>query len=232
MRASHFLYYEGTTVDPIKFRDAFAERFGPGLTSLVGARSVLLYTQGDYDDPYLDDDPGPFLLCRTEFDSVGALLAALEANAGALNFGESEGLPVYEGSVSDEIMVGQQYPTANDAWGRDPLGAVSYFVAYPNTAGDRDDFLGYYTAHHPPLLGQLPGIRATVLHEPTDISAPLGLVRADHMLICDVSFDTLDALNASLLSDVRKELREDYQQFPPFTGDPVHSAMLAKRFDV
>ena len=52
------------------------------------------------------------------------------------------------------------------------------------------------------------------------------------MLICDVSFDTFDALNASLLSDVRKELREDYQQFPPFTGDPVHSAMLAKRFDV
>ena len=232
MRASHFLYYEGMTADPIEFRDAFAERFGPALASLVGVRSVRLYTQGTYNNPYLDDEPGPFLLCRTEFDSVGALLAALEANVNALNFVESKGLPVYEGSVSDEIMVGHQYPITSDAWGRDPIGDVSYFVTYPNTAGDRDDFLGYYTAHHPVLLGQLPGIRATILHEPTDISAPLGLVRADHMLICDVSFDTLDALNASLLSDVRKELREDYRQFPRFTGAPVHSAMLGKRIDV
>ncbi len=225
MRASHFLHYEGTTVDAKAFRDAFAERFGPVLAGLTGVRRVLLYTQCAYDDPLLEDDPGPFLLCRTEFDSIGALLAAFEANAAALRFGDPQGLPPFAGSVSDEIMVGHQYPTTSDEWGRDAVGAVSYFVVYPNTAADRADFLGYYTAHHPPLLGQLPGIRATILYEPTDISAPLGLVRADHMLICDISFDSPAALNASLQSDVRKRLREDYHRFPSFAGDPVHSAM-------
>ena len=225
MHASHFLHFDGTATDPIALRDAFADRFGATLTGLPGARSVTLYTQGAYDDPYLEDDPGPVLLCRTEFHSVGALFAAFEANASRLAFGETDALPGFTGRVCDEVMIGHQYPTATDPWGRDPRGDVSYFVAYPNTAADRADFIGYYTAHHPPLLGQLPGIRATVLYEPTDMTAPLGLIRADHMLICDVSFDTLEALNESLLSDIRKELREDYHQFPPFEGDPIHSAM-------
>ena len=225
MRASHFLHYEGTTADPIAFRDAFRDRFGDALANLPGARSVLLYTQGTYDDPYLDDDLGPFLLCRTEFDSIGALFAALEANADKFNLVEADGLPAFTGSVRDEVVLGVQYPTATDPWGRDPLGEIVYFVAYPNTAADRDGFIAYYTAHYPPLLGQLPGIRATVLYTPTDMTSPLAVTPADHMLICDVSFDTLDALNASLQSDVRKVLREDYHQFPPFEGDPIHSAM-------
>ena len=225
MRASHFLHYTGVSDDPIGFRDAFNDRFGRKLSGLAGVRSVRLYTQGGYDDPYLDDDPGPFLLCRTEFDTVGALFAAFEANASELTFADSGDLPPFEGRVSDEILIGHQYPTATDRWGRDPLGDVTYFVVYPNTAADRDSFIGYYTAHHPPLLGQLPGIRATVLYEPTDMTSPLALTPADHMLICDVSFDTLDALNASLQSDIRKVLREDYNQFPPFEGDPIHSAM-------
>ena len=225
MRASHFLYYEGTTNDPIAFRDAFRDRFGAELAGLPGVRSVLLYTQGNYDDPYLDDAAGPFLLCRTEFNSVGALFAALEANADKLNFAEPAQLPAFKGSVRDEVMLGVQYPTTPDPWGRDPLGETAYFVTYPNTAADRDSFIAYYTAHHPPLLGQLPGIRATVLYTPTDMTSPLATTPADHMLICDVSFATLDALNASLQSDVRKVLREDYRQFPPFEGDPIHSAM-------
>ncbi len=225
MRAAHFLLYEGRVEDPIALRDAFRERFGDALTDLPGVRSVALYTQGGYDDPYLDDDPGPVLLCRTEFDSVGALFAALEANAARLSFADTSGLSGFTGAVGDEVMIGHQYPTATDAWGRDAPGEVSYFVVYPNTAVDRDAFIGYYTAHHPPLLGQLPGVRATVLYEPTDMTSPLGLIAADHMLICDVSFATLEALNASLQSDIRKTLREDYHQFPPFAGDPVHSAM-------
>ena len=146
MRASHFLFYEGNNADPLAFRDAFRDRFGAALTGLAGVRAVLLYTQDGYDDPYLDDDPGPFLLCRTEFNSIGALFAALEANAGQLNFSDSAALPAFEGRVRDEVMLGVQYPTAGDEWGRAALGEVSYFVTYPNTAGDRDAFVDYYTA--------------------------------------------------------------------------------------
>ena len=40
MRASHFLHYEGTTDDPIAFRDAFRDRFGAELAGLPGVTSV------------------------------------------------------------------------------------------------------------------------------------------------------------------------------------------------
>ena len=41
----------------------------------------------------------------------------------------------------------------------------------------------------------------------------------------EVVFDSLDALNAALASDVRHRLREDYKSFPVKPGPNTHYAM-------
>ena len=52
---------------------------------------------------------------------------------------------------------------------------------------------------------------------------------SDCMLGNEVVFDSLAALNAALASEMRHELRRDYQGFPPFSGPVSHHAMLRER---
>jgi hypothetical protein len=42
-------------------------------------------------------------------------------------------------------------------------------------------------------------------------------------------FDTLDAFNAAMASDVRRELRADFKRFPPFSGANTHYPMDRRR---
>ena len=104
--------------------------------------------------------------------------------------------------------------------------AVSYFVHYTRPAEDEATFLSYYCSHHPPILGEFPDLRALVLYLPTPWQDRHKLTDPDHMLVCQVAFDSLEALNAALASDVRKKLRQDYHTFPPFSGPVTHYAML------
>ena len=54
----------------------------------------------------------------------------------------------------------------------------------------------------------------------------MGIPAIDNLNAC---FDSVDALNAALKSDVRHRLREDYKRFPPFTGRNTHYAMTRTR---
>jgi len=43
-----------------------------------------------------------------------------------------------------------------------------------------------------------------------------------------VVFDSPDALNAALASPVRHAMRDDFKQFPPFTGENFHFPMVSR----
>ena len=49
------------------------------------------------------------------------------------------------------------------------------------------------------------------------------------MLMCDIGFDSADALTAALVSEPRDKLREDFYSFPPFDGRVTHHGMARRR---
>ena len=55
------------------------------------------------------------------------------------------------------------------------------------------------------------------------------IARANHMLMCDIGFDSADALNAALVSEPRDKLREDFYSFPAFDGRVTHHGMARRR---
>ena len=40
-----------------------------------------------------------------------------------------------------------------------------------------------------------------------------------------MQFDSADDLDAALHSEARRRARDDFQRFPPFTGEVTHEAM-------
>ncbi len=227
MTVAWLLQYDGKCDDPAALADAFAERFGATLRALPGARSADLYAATGSHDPLLAEETGPVLLVRVRFANVADAEAGL-ATAADLDLAGFDGPPPFEGRVRHELMTEDRYPVEGDPRMEGPLGDVSYFVFYEGPADDVDAFRAYYHANHPPILGRMPGIRATVLGTPAEWHDPLGLADAGHMHLCDIGFDTVADLNAGLASNARVELREDFANFPPFEGAVIHQAMARR----
>lgn len=227
MTVAWLLQYAGACEDSAALGDAFAERFGSRLGALPGARSADLYTAVGSLDPLLTEEIGPRLLVRVRFPSVGDAETGL-AEVSDLDLAGFADFPVFRGRVCHELMAENRYPVERDPGMQGPHGDVSYFVLYDGPAEDIDAFRRYYHANHPPILGRLSGIRSTILGTPVAWRDPLGLADANHMHLCDISFDSVGDLNAGLASNARVALREDFANFPPFEGAVTHQAMTRR----
>lgn len=226
MAVDYFIMFKGSGVDPVAFRDDYKRRNGAALSALPGAELVLLHTPLPSHDPYLADKDPPLLLVQVKFASREAAEAALASPARQEIEDGFGGLQVTNGRIVHETLRTEPYATATAAPSDVVTAAVSYFVHYRRPADDEKTFIEHYCAHHPPILGQFPGVRSLVLYLPLDWRDPLSIADADHMLVCQVAFDSADALNAALASEVRHRLREDYYTFPKFSGPVTHYAML------
>lgn len=226
MAVDYFVMFSGSGVDPIEFRDHYKRRNAAALRALPGARLVLLHTPMPSHDPFLADKDPPLLLVQVKFDTTEAAEAALGSEARRRIRDDFDGMPVKDGRVVHETLLAEPYATANAAPSAIVTAPVSYFVHYRRSAEDEAAFLAYYRGHHPAIMGDFPGVRSLVLYLPMAWRDPLKIADADHMLVCQVAFDSVEALNAALASDVRKRLREDYHHFPPFAGPVTHYAML------
>ena len=226
MSVDYFVMFNGSGVDPISFREQYKRRNAAALRTLPGLRLALLHTPLPSHDPFLADKDPPLLLVQLTFDDAAGAMAALESRAWQRISDDFAGGTMRDGRVVHELLRTQPYPTATSAPSAVVTAPVSYFVHYRRPAEDEAKFLEHYCAHHPPILGDFPGLRSLVLYLPTTWRKPLPVADADHMLVCQVAFDSLDALNAALASDVRRRLREDYHTFPPFSGPVTHYAML------
>ena len=105
---------------------------------------------------------------------------------------------------------------------------VSYFVRYRGASSSLDDFQAYYETQHAEILKQFPNIRSLVLHRPAAWTDPFPVRRGDTMLLAQMQFDSAGDLDAALRSDARRQARDDFHQFPPFSGEVTHKAMTAQ----
>jgi uncharacterized protein (TIGR02118 family) len=111
-----------------------------------------------------------------------------------------------------------------------PLSApFSYSVRYHRPAEDEARFVKFYLTSHLPLLARLPNVRNVICYLPVPGIGPAGLPSADYMLGNEVVFDTIEAFNAAMASEQRRELRTDFARFPRFTGPNTHYPMTRTR---
>jgi uncharacterized protein (TIGR02118 family) len=105
---------------------------------------------------------------------------------------------------------------------------ISYFVRYLGSASDPEAFHAYYEEQHAALLRRFPRIRSLVLHRPVSSSDPFPVRRGDSFLLAQMQFDTAGDLDEALSSQARRQARDDFHKFPPFSGEVTHEAMIAK----
>ncbi len=105
---------------------------------------------------------------------------------------------------------------------------VSYFVRYRGASSDAHAFHAHYETRHAAILGQFPGIRSLILHRPAAWIDLLPVQRADTFLLAQMQFDSASDLDAALRSDARRQARDDFHRFPPFSGEVTHEAMTAQ----
>jgi uncharacterized protein (TIGR02118 family) len=106
---------------------------------------------------------------------------------------------------------------------------VSYFVRYRGSSSDPHAFHAYYEGQHAALLRQFPDIRSLVLHRPAHSTDPFPVRRGDTFLLVQMQFDSASDLDTALRSEARRRARDDFHEFPSFSGEVTHEAMIAKK---
>ncbi len=212
-------------------RDAAQAWFRNGPAACMAAMGTCercdLYLPQASHDPYLDDGPGPAALLQTRFADHAALEQAM-ADA-ALRDSCKDGGSIAGLAVAHQGFEVREYPVAGADRPAPLDAAVSYVVRYFRPSEDEPAFIDYYCASHPPLLGKLPGVRNIFCYVPITWKDVSGIEQINYLFGNEVVFDSLDALDAALASDIRDELREDFHNFPKFTGNNPHHAMLRER---
>jgi len=162
------------------------------------------------------------LTVQTCFDDVQALETALATPAFLDTFNTNI---LTAGSLTHHAFEMRFYPVAGETEPSQWIATTSYVVRYYGPAPDEQAFVDYYISHHAPLLGKFAGIRNVMCYLPIDWQDPTSIASAGYLFGNEVVFDSVAALNASLESPLRDELREDYHLFPPIDGHNTHFAM-------
>ena len=75
---------------------------------------------------------------------------------------------------------------------------VSYFVRYRGASPNPAAFQAYYETQHAEILKQFPDVRSLVLHRPTAWTDPFTVRRGETMLLAQMQFDSVGALDNAL----------------------------------
>jgi uncharacterized protein (TIGR02118 family) len=106
--------------------------------------------------------------------------------------------------------------------------SVSYFVRYDIAAPDLGAFLERYRKVHVPLVATWPGLQRMVIHTPVECKDPFPVNRGSAVLLAQLEFDSLEAMNAAFASRERAAARQDFQRFMTFEGTVTHQAMRSE----
>ncbi|MBY8605399.1 MAG: ethyl tert-butyl ether degradation protein EthD [Burkholderia sp.] len=203
---------------------AAALRAAPGLKRLVVHRPVAL--AADRADP-VARPPSPACVLQGYFAELGALEATLAPTGAA--YACAMRWQAAGRRVAQQAMAVRRMPLAGPGPGTQ---GCTYLVSYEGEAEDPNAWLSHYLDHHPPLMAQLPGIRAIEIYTRVDYRSALPAPRAHAMQRNKVVFDDAGALTHALASPVRLLMRRDFDALPPFSGATPHFPMASENFEI
>ncbi len=106
---------------------------------------------------------------------------------------------------------------------------ASYIVRYQGYAENKTGFISHYRNRHAPILENFPGIKSLVLHHAADFQDPYPITPGGNLLIAEMTFQDISALNIALKSPVRTDARNDFENFPTFHGEVTHQAFQSEK---
>jgi hypothetical protein len=223
MNIAFFLTYHDEGHPARRAADADVRQFSQVLRDIAGARRVLVFTPEKTSDPFLKDEAAPQLAAELYFDEVAPLERAA-ARGGALE-ALVELLP--RDHVTQQAMLVRPFAVPQPQMQADGV-PCTYLVGYEGPAEDLNAWLAHYIVNHPPLMARMPGIRELEVCTRIDWCTFLPWRRDPCMQRNKVVFDSVQALTAAVRSPIRREMREDYNSFPPFGGKVFHYPMATR----
>jgi hypothetical protein len=220
-----FQNYKISSAEVSEFQKSFCSDAVPLLLDHENIISVSLFNPIQAYDPFVEKDPKPDLIIQISVTNMSALDSIFD------NTKTSDTLTTPEsGSATFEIfetiafdIPGIKYPKVRTA-------PVSYNIRYFPPVENEKLFRLHYLQRHPPILAEFEDIRNIFCYIPLEWSHPLGILKSGCILGNEVVFDSNESLNRSLLSDVRKRLREDFNSLPVKPGPNTHFATRRRDF--
>ena len=204
-----------------------ANEAAPAWSALAGLIALDCYVPsgGSPKDPMVNDGSGPPFVMMLEFSGTATRDAALRSPEFSAPLSR---LPAGV-TVSADAMARRLFAVSGETAAQPLSAPFSYSVRYHRPADEEARFVDFYLANHAPLLASLPGVRNVICYLPQRGVDPAGLPSADYMLGNEVAFDSIEAFNVAMASDVRHALRADFARFPRFTGRNTHYPMQRTR---
>jgi len=230
MSHSVFITYAGPGEHADAVTTWFEEAPLAALKAQAALKAIDLFNFEKAHDPYLDDGDGPLLLVDLHFDDIAGMEAALGAPEVLAAMGDPAGLPVTGCEVTlDAFRVVREAVAGEEVAAPDRQAPMSYVVRYYRPVEDEKVFTEFYVAHHPQVEALFPKIRNAICYLPVTWNNPTLIAISDCMLGNEVVFDTVADFDAAMASDVRHKMREDYLNFPKFSGPVTHFMMRRRR---
>jgi len=230
MTISYFLVFTGPADHGDAVRNWLKGAPAALFKAAPGIETLDLYTpERTAKDPYLHDGPGPLAMLQAGFRGVKQLEAFLTTPDFRATVVAPSPAPPDKVTAVHDAMEQRFYPVAGEATPGPLKAPISYVVRYQRPAEDEAAFIKHYVENHPQIQARFPGIRSIMCYVPIKWTDPTPITPASYLLGNEVVFDTVEALEVSLNSPVRHELREDFRRFPKFTGTNTHFAMRRTR---
>ena len=202
------------------------ERLCELLSSAPGFLRAYLFTPARAGGPFVNDGPPPRLALQVDFVDLPRLEAAIGPHGGFAPLVWADRWPSLGGTtIRHQAMVSRTFPVPDPQPALSGARACSYLVHYPGRAEDLNAWLLHYFSQHPPLMAELPGVRAIEIFTRVDWCDDLPWPRADSFQRNKLVFDSPAALTAAMESPALHAMRADYRRFPPFTGGNLHYPM-------
>ena len=228
MSIAHFLIFSAdpSTVD--ENHAQFPEQEISALTTLPGVERIDRYEPTLFeDDPYDDDRQDQVLTIQTSYRDIVSLEQGLASTEFHRLVNAVAAGSVYK--LSHDAMDTVYYPVADESEPRELTAPISYVVRYHYPANDVEQFIDYYTSHHPQIERRFPRITNIMCYLPIKWRDPTSLPYLGYMLGNEVVFESVEDLGNALTSPVIDEMSADFQQFPPFQGPSTHYPMHRRR---
>lgn len=198
------------------------------ILSSPGLVQARFHTPSAAKDYYTDDGHSPLFVVEAYYADLQALEINL-AEGGVLQAlnDMSQWPSLAHCDREHQVMLSRPFPVLEPLQDSVPATLCSYLVHYPGHADGFFTWLNYYLTHHPQIMKFFPGIRAIEIYTRLDWLDALNWPRASYMQRNKLVFDSPEGLTQALNSTIRHDMRADFENFPPFTGENRHFAMLS-----
>ena len=225
MTIAYFLEIR-TAPDGTALHSALADKLIPDLLAQPETPRICLYAPEQAEDPYTQDENPPAATVQIDTASVEDLETILKTSEFKAILDAGKG-----GEIACEAFETIDYAVAGEESPKPRTAPLSFNVRYYRPVTDEAAFNEFYLTHHPQILTFLPEIRNVLCYTPVEWTDDHNIPPSDCFLGNEVVFDSLYSFNAAMASDVRHELRRDYNSFPVRSGPNTHYATQRQDFE-